>query len=139
MGYSTNFEWKLKFKKDLTVEALALLNTMMWEDARDHPEWEWRENLTWMDLRITDDFTWIEWNGSEKTYDLERKVALVIRLMREKYPDFWLEWDFLAKWEDREDVWRLIVTNDKVEVKELKVEGIIECPECECRFVPWED
>jgi len=137
MWYSTNFKWTLKFKKWLPVEALALLNTILWEDARDHTEeWKIPNNLTWIDLELTKDFSGIQWNESEKTYDLPEKIELIIRLMQEKFPEFILNWELLAQWEDFEDIWKLIVTDNKVEVKKLVVEWAIECPDCWHKFIP---
>jgi len=135
MWYNTSFDWKLKFKKWLTVEWLAFLNTILWEDIRHHPEWT-NNDLTYINLEVIKDLTWIIWNGSENTYDLDEKIELVIKLMTEKFPEFWLSWKLSAQWEEFDDKWVLIVEDNKVSTKKLKLEwDIIECPHCEEKFI----
>ena len=57
------------------------------EDCRKHPEWG-DTNLSYIDLQLTDDFSALEWDGSEKTYNLQDKVNLIIREMKKDDPDF---------------------------------------------------
>ncbi len=138
MWYSTEFKWTLKFKEGMTVKWLAFLNTILWEDARDHEEWN-AGNLTRMDLEVTKELDGIQWNWSEKTYDLDTKIALIIHLMSEKFPEFWIDWELLANWEEFDDIWKIIVKDNKVERRELKIQWeVIECPHCEEKFIHWE-
>lgn len=111
MGYNTQFEGCLKFTQELTGTQLAALNLMLEEDCREHPEWG-AENLTHIDLQLTNDFSGIEWNGAEKTYDLVEKVNLIICEMKKVCPDFGLEGQLLAQGEEFGDIWKLIIGED---------------------------
>lgn len=106
MGYTTKFSGKLLFNHDLPISAIQKLRTILGEDCREHPEWG-RTDLTYIDLKIADELDGLEWDGSEKTYDLPEKVNLVIRLMHEAYPNFVLTGELLAQGEDIDDRWKL--------------------------------
>lgn len=118
MKYTTEFSGKLLFRGDTPVSAIRKLNTILGQDCREHPEWG-RSNLTYIDLKVTDDLDGIEWNGSEKTYDLSEKVNLVIDLMREAYPNFKLTGELLAQGEDIHDRWILRMIDNVATVIEL--------------------
>lgn len=135
MGYNTEFKGVLKFKNTVTTECLAELNKFFGEDCRDHPEWGNTE-LTYIDLRLTKDFKGIEWNDeTEKTYELEDKVNLVVDNIKNKFPEFELEGSLLAQGEDIEDRWKLLIENGKAVRKEIAVKGIkIQCPHCDETF-----
>jgi hypothetical protein len=110
MGYNTDFSGKLYFKHPLTQGEEAKLQTFMGEDCREHPEWG-RTDLTWIDLKISDEFDGLEWDGSEKTYDLEEKINLILAQMKETFPDFGLTGNLLAQGEDLHDRWILKIVN----------------------------
>lgn len=111
MGYSTDFEGELKFTKELNAPAIARLSEILGEDAREHSEWEHTE-LSYIDLEFNGDSSGLQWNGAEKTYDLPEKVNLIIKLMREEFPDFGLSGHLDAFGEERGDVWKLIIGDD---------------------------
>lgn len=136
MGYSTEFTGELKFTKEITIPQLAALNAMMGEDCRDHPEWS-APDLYYIDLEITDDFSGIKWSGAEKTYDLEKLVNVVIRVMRGTWPDFGLTGQLLAQGENVEDRWSLTIGEDGWACRQkVALTGqIVTCPHCEHRFV----
>jgi len=134
MGYTTQFKGTLKFKNELTLSQLGFLNSMLDEDCRKHPEWE-APGLFYIDLKLTDDFSGLEWNGAEKTYDMHQLVNVVIKEMKKKYPDFELTGHLIAQGEDIEDIWKLNIKNGKAVREEILLDGeVIECPECNAKF-----
>ena len=92
--------------------------------------------LSYIDLQLTDDFSGLEWDGSEKTYDLVEKVNLIIENMRLKYPDFGLTGELLAQGEDNGDVWILAMENGKAKHKKIDLshKKKVTCPHCEEEF-----
>ena len=70
MGYNTKFEGVLKFTRELKSSELAKLIPILGEDCRDHPEWG-AGALYYVDLKIADNFSGLEWDGSEGTYKSE--------------------------------------------------------------------
>jgi len=135
MGYSTSFTGQLSFTKELKASELAELRKFLEEDCRDHPEWK-ATHLSYIDLQLTKDFTGIEWNGAEKTYDLVEKINVVIEQMRKRFPDFELTGTLLAQGEEIGDVWKLVIENNEaVERKiDLSHKKKIKCPHCEEEF-----
>ncbi len=136
MGYSTTFKGELKFTVEPTSSQLAALKKMFGADCRDHPEWK-RENLYYVDLEFTDDFSGLCWSGAEKTYALEEIVNLVLEQMRHKWPFFGLSGQLAAQGEDVEDRWMLIMGKDGLaHKKKLEIIGKkIICPHCERSFI----
>ncbi len=135
MGYNTNFTGELKFIAEATAPQLAALKAMMGEDCRDHPDWN-ATGLYYIDLELNEDFTGIKWNGTEKTYELEKLVNVVLRVMREKWPAFGLVGTLSAQGEDVEDRWALTIGEDGLahKVKVALTGKIVTCPHCEERF-----
>lgn len=135
MGYSTNFKGELHFTREATASQLAALKAMCGEDCRDHPEWGTKD-LYYLDLELNDDFTGIRWDGSEKTYDLDKLVNVVLTEMRKKWPDFGLTGTLSAQGEDVEDRWALTIGEDGMAHKlPLAPTGtIVTCPHCHGRF-----
>jgi hypothetical protein len=136
MGYTTTFTGSLLFTSEPTAKQLAKLNSMFGEDCRDHKEWETGTGLYYVDLKLTDEFTGIEWNGAEKTYDLDKLVNVVIREMRKEFPEFGLTGTLLAQGEDAEDRWQLVIGDDGL-AQRIKVQIVgtkVKCPSCEHSF-----
>lgn len=136
MGYNTEFTGVLKFTKEPTASELAMLNTILGEDERDHPHWNVVDpNFCYIDLGLTDDFSGVEWNGSESTYGMDQVVSVVIRLMREFVPDFGLTGILYAQGEDVEDRWELHVSEDVAVVFKKPPTGTkAVCPKCSHNF-----
>jgi hypothetical protein len=111
MGYTTEFTGELLFTTELTASQIVYLNTILGEDCRDHADWE-TSGLYALDLELNDDFTGIRWDGSEKTYDMDQLVNVVIRLMRKKWPEFSLRGELLARGEEWSDRWKLVIGDD---------------------------
>ncbi len=135
MGYTTTFKGVLKFTNEVTNKQLQKLKTFLGEDCRQHPEWG-HTNLTYIDLALTDDFEGLQWDGSEKTYDLETKVNIIIEEMKKDYPDFGLEGKLLAAGEDIEDRWWLTIEGGVAVKKDIQLTGKrITCPDCGHGFI----
>jgi len=105
MGYNTDYIGKIGFSNPLTEEQMTELDKFLGEDVRDHKEWERDSDrgLTWIDLDFTDDGLGIEWNGSEKSYEMKDKLNLILRNMRKLYPEFGFTGELLAQGESIED------------------------------------
>ncbi len=137
MGYNTTFKGTLTFVHDVTAKQIAALQKMFGEDCREHPEWG-AKHMTYIDLRLNEDMSGIEWDdATEKTYDLTEKVNLVIRVMREKWPEFALSGVLLAQGEDITDRWKMVVTEHGGAAKvEVQVVGQkVTCPHCDGEFI----
>lgn len=111
MGYTTKFEGKLEFAVEPTVAVIRKLKSISDEDCRDHPEWG-AEDLTYVDFKVNEAMDGIVHNGAEKTYHAEELVNLVIRLMRQDFPDFGLKGELIAQGEEHDDRWRLVIGDD---------------------------
>lgn len=121
MGYSTKFEGVLEFKIPLRLEQHLKLEKILGEDVREHPEWNVPENLwmTYIDLETTKDLSGLKWTGDEKTYGMEHAIALVIRLMKEDFPEFGLSGSMFAQGEEAGDVYYIHVKKDVVTVQPI--------------------
>lgn len=120
MGYTTKFKGELRFKKQLTVQQLAALSNILGEDSRDHPEWNER-NFIDIDLELTKDYTALQWNGAEKSYNMQGQINLIIRLMQQDDNDFGLEGALLAQGEEIGDVYKIAIENNIAVVHEIKI------------------
>lgn len=120
MGYTTKFSGTLKFKQELTPKHILILGTILGEDCRDHPSWQ-AQNLNYIDLNITHDYTGLQWNGGEKSYNMEGQINTVIRLMHSAGLDFVLEGALLAQGEEVGDVYKIIMENNVAVVHEIKL------------------
>lgn len=135
MGYSTQFTGVLEFTKELKASELAKVKTFLGEDCREHPEWE-KTDLTYIDLELLDNFSGLQWNGAEKTYDLVEKVNLIIEQMQKNFPDFGLQGELIAQGEDLNDRWILKVENNVATERKIVVSGKkITCPHCGEDFI----
>lgn len=134
MGYITTFTGQLKFKNELTTSALAKLKTFLGEDVRDHQEWD--AEGSYIDLRITDDFSGIEWDDeTEKNDGMVSHVNLIINEMKKDFPNFELEGQLLAQGEDPKDQWVLIAEKGLAYEKKLEIAcKFVTCPNCEHEF-----
>lgn len=135
MGYSTNFKGELKFSRELTASELAKVKSFLGEDVREHPEWK-NNGLYYIDLELTDDFSGVKWDGSEKTYGMDEAVNLIIREMRKEVPDFGFTGTLSAQGERFDDRWQLVINaNGLAEKQDIVLTGkIITCPHCEEKF-----
>lgn len=124
MGYNTQFAGDLKFTTELNVEQRAKLESMLGQDCREHPEWDDAQGLTYIDLVMNDGGDGLEWDGSEKTYEMVEKVNLVIREMRKAMPEFGLTGSMLAQGEGVGDIWELVIgPSGFAERREFQLDG----------------
>jgi hypothetical protein len=133
MGYTTQFKGELKFTRELTGSELAKLKSMLGQDCRNHPEWDAGNGLYYIDLALLDDFSGLKWDGSEKTYNMDCLVNVVIKEMRKTVPDFSLTGKLVAQGEDIDDRWELLIGEDGLAIrKNTPPSGAaIICPHCE--------
>lgn len=140
MGYTTEFQGALKFTKELSASQISYLSKILGVDFRDIKE---LMNLTpkkdgeisdltyAIDLKFTADFAGLKWDGTEKSYEMDKQVEFVIAYMTKKYPDFGLQGFMNAQGEEVDDRWRLNVENNKVTVIKTPPKGKkIQCPHC---------
>lgn len=137
MGYHTEFKGELKFTRDLKASELAEVSKFLGEDCRDHPEWKGTEDLTYIDLELTPDYSGLQWNDGEKTYNMDKLVNVIIRNMRELGVIFGLTGRLVAQGEECDDRWELIIGDHGLaQKKEVAIIGKkIMCPNCEEYFV----
>lgn len=135
MGYTTEFTGELKFTTELTGKQLAKVKSFLGEDCREHPEWG-DTGLSYIDLELNDDFTGLKWDGAEKTYDLEKKVNLLIKNVRKDYSEFGLTGQLLAQGEEVTDRWVLLMDNGKAVHRKSVIKGKkVTCPHCDEDFM----
>ena len=136
MGYNTIFTGKLLFDGEQPISVVRKINSLAGEDCRDHPEWK-ADDLFYIDFRVTKDMDGIEWDdGTEKTYDAEKLVNVIIRLVREDHPSFALKGELVAQGEEYDDRWRLVIGEDgwAHRVEFPRIGQRVTCPNCEEEF-----
>lgn len=111
MGYHTEFSGALQFKNKLTTKQLSRIKQILRQDCREHPDWE-ANNLTYIDLALLPDNSGIQWDGSEKTYNMPELVNVVIQQMRKDFPEFSLAGVMAAQGSDIGDLWELYISKD---------------------------
>ena len=138
MGYTTDFAGQLNFTRELTAKELSIVKSFLGKSVSDHPDWEKKTDtrLGYIDLEITSSFDGVEWDGSEKTYDMEELVNVLILNVRKQIPDFGLTGQLNAQGEEVGDVWVLKIDDDGFAVKvETPPDGEkICCPHCDEYF-----
>jgi len=135
MGYSSKFTGELKFTNEPTAKQLAKIKSFLGGDCREHPEWGNTE-LSYIDLKFNEDFTGLKWSGAEKTYDLEKKVNLLIKNVKKEYPEFGLTGQLLVQGEIASDRWVLAIDNGKAVHRKTAIKGRkVICPNCDEEFI----
>jgi hypothetical protein len=135
MGYNTDFKGSIKISAQSTLDQIKELKKFFGEDVRNHPDWvppEMKnEYLTYINLEFSDDYE-IQWDGSEKTYNMVEMINLIRWNMGKKFLGFSFSGSMLAQGEEIGDVWQLVFDENGTAVKkEIEMPGeIIECPEC---------
>jgi len=139
MGYSTDFKGVLKFKNEFTASKLAEISKYLGKDRRDlgykddsiYENGKYGDYWYHIDLELIEDFSGLQWNGSEKTYDLEN----IINWLMDKC-DFELEGELLAQGEDCDDRYILrIVDGRAIRIDQPRIGQRITCPHCDEEFV----
>jgi len=111
MGYHTEFSGVLQFNKKLTTRQLSFIKKILRQDCREHPDWD-ANNLSYIDLALLPDDSGIQWDGSEKTYDMPELVNVVIRQMRKNFPELGLSGVMATQGSDIGDLWDLCISED---------------------------
>lgn len=124
MGYNTDFRGELYIKPALNVLQMTALDDLLEAHRFKSPYL----NLASCQSALEQ---YLEWDESEKTYDMDQQVRYLIQEMREIVPDFSLEGEFLAQGENSDDRWILKVSGDRVERFNILETGhSITCPSC---------
>ena len=93
------------------------------------------EGFYHIDLEFSDDYSGLEWSGSEKTYGMVEFVNLLICIMKKSWPTFGLTGSMNAQGEQVEDRWVLKMVKGVATKFETPPTGTkIECPHCEESF-----
>lgn len=121
MGYTTKFKGTLKFKELLTPKHILTLNAILGEDCHDHPLWNAGKNVNYIDLRLTNDLSGLEWNSAEKSHNMAGQINTVIKLMESAEVPIALEGGFLAQGEEVGDVYKIVMENNIAVVHEIKI------------------
>jgi hypothetical protein len=143
MGYSTQFKGTLKFKDELKASQLAEINKFLSQDRReigfsnDADVYTTKDEYWYhIDLELTDDYSGLKWNGSEKTYGMEFIINFITKQMKKVMPNFELTGKLTAQGEDIDDRYEVIMEKGIAKKRELKVVGKkIKCPHCEEYFI----
>ena len=119
MGYSTDFEGQLSFKKELTVKAVVVLEKFLGQDRRDIPGFEGNEiekkygdHFYHIDVELTEEKDGLKWSGDEKTYGMVAILNFLLDQVREVQPEQGYTGVMSAQGEDPEDTWRVVAKED---------------------------
>jgi hypothetical protein len=142
MGYTTRFVGALKFTRELKASEIAHLNTILGVDFRHTPEvgqdfLAIAPSQYSIDLKFTQNYDGLEWDGSEKSYSMLEQVNFVINYMRATLsPDFGVKGRMDAQGEDIDDRWAIIIGDDgganRIDIKHSGRK--VQCPNCEEYF-----
>ncbi len=140
MGYNTRFRGVLKFTCPMDVEKLQhLAKFLNSADPEDYPDWiiPAGAKKPYIQLRVTKDYSGIEWDKSDKFYDATDAVNIILVNMRAKYPEFGLTGSLEAQGEDMIDRWTLVVEDNVAkEIPYINPYGKeICCPNCRKKFI----
>ena len=115
MGYNTTYNGQLFIETKLSDDDRNVLNSLLGADIRDHPEWNDTEELTYIDLDESYDYyNAIEWNGSEKSYDMAKKINLLTRVMRQSNPNFKLSGMLKADCSDYDEHYMIVLDENGI-------------------------
>lgn len=142
MGYSTDFSGTIYFEDELTASQIVTMGTILGNDMRDWPELKEHldpdadEYLSHIDLCFNDDFTGIEWDGTEKSHGLPDFINMIRNYMESiGKPITFQDGEMFAQGEDATDRWRLVVDGNVAKKVVITVTGReVECPHCEETF-----
>lgn len=109
MGYSTDFEGTIKIEPPLAAKDLKKIQKFL--DDPTFPEGFYTRHC---DFEITEDCDGIRWNGSEKSYDMDNILPLLIQKFF-KPMGYKLNGVMLAQGESMEDRWRLVAKDNVVQ------------------------
>ena len=155
MWYTTTLHWQLDFNPAITnLEEIRTLRTLLGQDLRELKETDpvadglQRKlnesvskdskfksiNLSYIDFELTSKLDWIQWDWSEKFYDIVEKTQFIIDYMRHYYPHFGLSGSIECQWEEFEDRWLLVVKDNIATRVDNQLVWYVRCPECDHHF-----
>lgn len=114
MGYNTYFDGELTINNlPKNFEALDFFDQFLGADCRDYPEWGgWyisdnniRCELTHINLVWCKQDSTICWNGSEKTYDMDKILNLITKVTRKLYPGFYFSGELFGRGDAPRDIY----------------------------------
>jgi hypothetical protein len=108
MGYSTDFEGTIKIEPALTAKDMKKIEKFI-EDPTFPSDFYTHH----CDYEITEECDGIRWNGSEKSYDMDKILPLLIQKFF-KPMGYKLNGVMLAQGESMEDRWRMVVKDNVV-------------------------
>ena len=134
MGYNTDFNGEIKITPKLTQKQMDFISKMF-GDMRDFdPEMAKKLDLTWFNLEFNTEGN-LQWDGGEKTYDMQEKIQYLIDKTIEKWPELQFNGEMQADGEETDDNWILKVTDNIVTTEELIITGKkVTCPHCDEDF-----
>ena len=140
MGYNTEFEGEIKFSREITVPELRIIQATI--DASDVGEiadmckYQKKDDdeFRYLDLELTNDFTGIKWDGSEKTYYMVTSLNVFFHAIRQRIPDMSFNGRMDAQGEEVEDVWTIEVKDGVARRVEVEKPHMTQCPECDRWF-----
>ena len=132
MGYTTFFNGEIKFDRTLSSEEAKLFDDVLGEDVRN----TWlkkfdnsKYGVSYIDWQLNDDHTGILHDGSEKSYEVEDQVRIIIAAVNslgtvKDIPPIIFNGIVKASGEEPGDVWALKVENSIVS----RIEPVYESP-----------
>lgn len=120
MGYTTDFEGIITITPPASQELVKKVNEFCEERHGGNTEVFKGFPGFWCDYVVSDDGTEITWNGSEKSYYMEKWLPLLI----EKFfapAGHTLNGNMKAQGEDASDMWLLLCEDNKVSTKHAKI------------------
>lgn len=141
MGHSTSFEGGLQFSRELThkewMELTRLGNYESYDDGYYAEFTETPETIpqSYNQWEPNKEGTQLVWNGGEKFYD----YVHWLRWLAKHYltpKGIVLNGEIRFQGEEFGDVGVITATNSTIKQKKLVVEGAVECPNCNHKFVP---
>lgn len=131
MSYYLEYEGAFLFNMELKASDLSFINSFLKEDIRNHPEWGAESHFLldkdsaysllssgpnykfkYFNLKFTDNFDGLEWDGTENAYALESQINFIIEQMRKKYPNFGVTGEMHYHCDDFDEESYLVVGGD---------------------------
>lgn len=135
MGYTTQFQGKIKIEPELSAKQIKFIEGMHGDMRYFAPDDAKRLDICWQQWELSADLDALEWDGNEKFYDADKCMEYVIGKCLEKWPDMKFNGIVQAQGEEFDDRWQLIVKDNTVSKKEVALKGrVITCPNCEEKF-----
>lgn len=150
MGYTTKFAGVLKFSRPMNGEQLRWLGGLLadydheWlgklaeETGYQRPPFEGDDDFRhYVDLRITKDFSGLEWDtDTEKNSGMVTALQVIQHALLTKFPEnpVHLEGMMTAKGEAADDVWAIHAVDGRIFRQNLKPPHETCCPNCRYWF-----